>query len=78
MKKLTKIFLLSIISIFVLSACDSKERNKATEEKIKGSAQETVGNLTDDTKLKQEGQTNRTKGDLRNTKEDVKDILTNH
>lgn len=76
MKKLYKIFLLSLLPAFCISACDNSERQKAAKEKINGTVQETMGNLTDDSDKKNEGKANKTKGDLRSTKEDVKDYIT--
>ena len=78
MKTLFKITCLSILSTFLINACDnhSSERQKAAGEKLKGSTQETVGKLTDDSELKNAGKANRTKGDLRSTKEDIKDVIT--
>jgi len=69
-----------IVSIFslILIACEkpSNERSKAMTEKLKGNVQETVGNITNDDEVKQEAKKNKLKGDLRSTKEDMKDIFT--
>ncbi|MBA3661976.1 MAG: CsbD family protein [Gammaproteobacteria bacterium] len=77
MKNITKILFLPIVAAFFITACDNNpERQKATGEKVKGTTQAALGNMTNDSELKADGKGNRIKGDLRSTKEDVKDIVT--
>ena len=71
MKKIALI----ILAASLIVGCENSERQKATEEKVTGNVQETVGQLTNDKDLSSEGEKNKLKGDLRNTKEDVKDMV---
>lgn len=71
MKKLALIMLAAALVV----GCDNSERQKATEEKVAGNVQETVGQATNDKDLTAEGEKNKLKGDLRDTKEDVKDMV---
>jgi uncharacterized protein YjbJ (UPF0337 family) len=75
--KNVKYVVLAIFATALLSACDrSSERNKASAEKLKGNVQEVIGNVTNDQELNNEANKNKLKGDLRSTKEDVKDVIT--
>ena len=74
--KFIKSFLIAIIFTTLISACELSERGKAAVDKSKGNIQETIGNATNDSSLKNEGKQNKLKSDLRSTKEDVKDIIT--
>lgn len=76
MKK--KIILALMCAIFVV-ACNQNgsERQKAAGEKLTGSVQETAGNITGNKDLESEGNKNKLKGDLRSTKEDIKDTISN-
>ena len=49
---------------------DDKAKNKAQE--VKGQAKEGLGRATDDDELQVEGQTDQTKGDLKQAGEQVK------
>lgn len=71
MKKIALI----ILAASLLVGCESSERAKATDEKVTGTVQETVGDATNNPELSSEGKKNQLKGDLRNTKEDIKDIV---
>lgn len=74
--KNVKYLLLALFVTVLLSACDgSSERNKAAADKLKGNVQETMGNITNDKELTNEGNINKIKGDLRSTKEDIKDVI---
>ena len=74
MRKLSTLLATFIIGVLLISC--SSERQKASEEKIKGTAQASVGKLTNDANLEADGKTNKTKSDLRSSKEDIKDIIT--
>ena len=52
---------------------DDKIGNKA--EELKGKAKETVGDATDDEQLQAEGETDQTKGGLKQAGEKVKDAF---
>ena len=52
---------------------DDKAKNKAQE--LKGQAKEGLGRATDDDELQVEGQTDQTKGDLKQAGEQVKDAF---
>jgi uncharacterized protein YjbJ (UPF0337 family) len=52
---------------------DDKAKNKA--EELKGQAKEGIGRATDDDELQVEGQTDQTKGDLKQAGEKVKDAF---
>lgn len=75
MKKLFYILLLSLLSTIFITACDNPEREKAAKEKLAGVAQEKLGSLTDNADKQNEGKANKTKSDLRSTKEDIKDYI---
>ncbi len=50
-----------------------EERAKAAGKNIEGKAQEALGNVTGDPEDKAAGQAKQAEGEVRNTKEDVKD-----
>ncbi|MEA5488970.1 MULTISPECIES: CsbD family protein [Pseudanabaena] len=50
-----------------------ENRAKATAKNVEGKVQETVGDLTGDTKNQSEGQAKQAEAKLRHTAEDVKD-----
>ena len=75
MKMLSKIIFV-VLCTAMLSACNSTERQKASQEKMTGSVQEVTGKVTQDKELENEGTKNKLKGNLRNTKEDVVDTVT--
>lgn len=76
MNRILTFIVFSITSIFLLTACNDSERQKANGEKIKGVTQASVGEVTSDAELINKGNANQTKGDLRSTKEDIKDLIT--
>lgn len=77
MKKLTSLVALTLVSGLAVTACSfNSERQKAAAEKIQGNTQEAVGNVTGNKELQAKGKANRTKGNLRSTKEDIKDTVT--
>ena len=53
---------------------DDKIEN--TAEDLKGKAKEAAGEVTDNDDLKSEGETDQTKSDLKDAKEDVKDAFS--
>ena len=53
---------------------DDKIENKA--EDLKGKAKEAAGEVSDDDELKAEGETDQTKADLKDAKENVKDAFS--
>ena len=53
----------------------TEERGKATGENIVGKDKEALGNITGDPETKAEGQGDQAKGEVRHTKEDVKDKI---
>jgi uncharacterized protein YjbJ (UPF0337 family) len=53
------------------------EKAQAASDQVTGSAESTVGEITGNDEMKSEGQTKKLKGDLRQTKEDIKDKLSN-
>lgn len=74
MKQLIALCIAALITVSLTSAfADTSERLKAAGENIQGTAQEAAGEVTNDPELKAKGQLNKAKGNLRNTKEDVKD-----
>lgn len=77
MKSLIKLSLI-LLSAYLVVSCSNPERQKADAEKSIGTVQETVGDMTNNDEMKSEGEKNKLKGDLRNTKEDVKDYITNN
>ncbi len=50
-----------------------EERAKAAGKNIEGKAQEALGNVTGDPEHQAAGQAKQAEGEVRNTKEDVKD-----
>ncbi len=50
-----------------------KDRAKATAKNIEGKIEETVGNMTGDSKTQAEGQEKQTEAKVRHTVEEVKD-----
>jgi uncharacterized protein YjbJ (UPF0337 family) len=74
MKNIQSILIMTLLTSS-LCACQPSERGHATIEKSKGTVQEHIGNATNDTELKTKGKKNKLKGDLRSTKEDVKDWI---
>ena len=75
-KLITSIFLTSLMMVSSSSFAEASERLKATGESVQGNVQETVGEVTNNPDLKAKGKANKTKAKLRNTKEDVKELLT--
>lgn len=51
------------------------DKIKAAAEKAAGQVKETIGNLTNDKDTQAEGKKDQTKGEARETKEDVKDVF---
>lgn len=77
MKKIiTSLLILGFVSFPVLSNASVSEKSKATSEQVTGSIESTAGDVLGNDKMKSEGKTKQIKGDLRETKEHVKDKLT--
>jgi uncharacterized protein YjbJ (UPF0337 family) len=73
------ILLLSALCFTGLSTAgiaSASEKSQAASDQITGSAESTAGDITGNDKMKSEGETKKLKGDLRQTKEDVKDKLS--
>lgn len=79
MKKILMFMALSsLVCFFNISYASNSERAKANSDKLSGSVESTAGSILGNDKMKSEGQTKKLKGDLRNTKEDVKDKLSSN
>jgi uncharacterized protein YjbJ (UPF0337 family) len=76
MKTILKLIPVLLLSLTLAACNQSSERNKSDMEKVTGATQETVGNAVGDEDLESKGKMNKLKGDLRSTKEDVKDVVT--
>jgi len=63
------------LGISTISFADASEKVKATSEQVSGSVESSAGELVGNEKMKSEGKAKKLKGDLRSTKEDVKDSL---
>jgi uncharacterized protein YjbJ (UPF0337 family) len=67
---------LCFTGLMTIGFASVSEKAKATTDQVTGSAESTVGEITGNDKMKSEGQTKKLKGDLRQTKEDIKDKIS--
>ncbi|MEO8401609.1 MAG: CsbD family protein [Gammaproteobacteria bacterium] len=74
-KVISNLMLLCIVSLPALGLASSSEKAKATSEQVTGSVESTAGTVLGNDKMKSEGKTKKLKGDLRSTKEDIKDKI---
>jgi uncharacterized protein YjbJ (UPF0337 family) len=65
--------LASLVGLTSSVFASTSEKTTAAGEQIVGSAQSTVGDITGNKKMQAKGTTKKLKGDLRSTKESIKD-----
>jgi uncharacterized protein YjbJ (UPF0337 family) len=74
MKKLILVILsFSMMGLATVSFASASEKAQATSDQVTGSAESAAGGLVGSDKMKAEGKSKKLKGDLRSTKEDIKD-----
>lgn len=76
MKLVRLLVIAALFSFSTASLASVSEKTDAAVSKTKGSIQESVGDMTNDSDLKAKGKANKLKGNLKNTKENIKDTVS--